>query len=101
MDFMTIDTLFGKRFYLLIILELKSRRIIRYDLTEYPVREFVKQRIEQFSEGFPGKKTLIYDNAPQFTSIDYSWYGIKGVNTSVASPKAGRKQAFCSPMHPK
>ena len=36
MDFMTIDTLFGKRFYLLIVLELKSRRIIRYDLTENP-----------------------------------------------------------------
>ena len=48
MDFATIDTLFGKRFYLLIILELKSRRIIRYDLTENPCREFVKQRIEIF-----------------------------------------------------
>jgi putative transposase len=29
MDFMTIDTIFGKRLYLLIILELKSRKIIR------------------------------------------------------------------------
>ena len=36
MDFMAIDTLFGKRFYLLIILELKSRKIIRFDLTENP-----------------------------------------------------------------
>jgi len=87
MDFMTIDTLFGKRFYLLIILELKSRRIIRYDLTENPCREFVKQRIALFSEDFPEKKTLIYDNAPQFTSIDYSWYDIKGVNICTAAPK--------------
>jgi hypothetical protein len=31
MDFMTIDTLLGKRFYLFIILELKSRKIVRYD----------------------------------------------------------------------
>jgi len=100
MDFMTIDTLFGKRFYLLIILELKSRRIIRYDLHTNPYREFVKQRIELFSEESKCKKTLIYDNAPQFTSIDYSWYGIKGVNISTSAPKAGRKQAFCSPMHP-
>ena len=86
MDFMTIDTLFGKRLYLLIILELKSRKIIRYDLTENPCREFVKQRIELFSEEFQEKKTLIYDNAPQFTSIDYSWYGIKGVNISTSAP---------------
>ena len=43
-------TLFGKRFYLLIILEMRTRRIVRYDLTENPCREFVKQRIELFSE---------------------------------------------------
>ncbi|HAK45231.1 MAG TPA: hypothetical protein DCO79_04855 [Spirochaeta sp.] len=86
MDFMTIDTLFGKRFYLFIILELKSRKIIRYDLTENPCREFVKQRIELFSEEFPEKKTLIYDNALQFTSIDYSWFGIKGVNICSYAP---------------
>jgi len=83
---MTIDTLVGKRFYLLIILELKSRRIIRYDLTGNPCREFVKQRIQLFSEDFPEQKTLIYDNAPQFMSIDYSSYDIKGVNTSLAAP---------------
>ena len=86
MDFMTIDTLFGKRFYLLIILELKSRKIIRYELTENPYREFVKQRIELFAEDFEEKKTLIYDNALQFTSIDYSWYGIKGVNICTSAP---------------
>jgi putative transposase len=100
MDFMTIDTLFGRRFYLLIILELKSRSIVQFHLTENPCREFVKQRIELFSENLPDKKTLIFDNAPQFTSIDYSWYKIEGVNISVAAPKAGRKQVFCSPMRP-
>ena len=83
---MTIDTLFGKRFYILIILELKTRRIVQWNLTENPCREFVKQRIELFSEDFPDKKTLIYDNALQFISIDYSWYGIQGVNISPAAP---------------
>lgn len=67
-------------------MELKSRRIIRYDLTENPCREFVKQRIEMFSEEYTEKKTLIYDNALQFTSIDYSWYDIKGVNICTSAP---------------
>ncbi|MDA3959083.1 integrase core domain-containing protein [Oceanispirochaeta sp.] len=53
-----------------------------------------------FSEEHPEKKTLIYDNAPQFTSFDYSWYGINGVNICTSAPKAGRKQAFCSPILP-
>jgi len=86
MDFMTIDTILGKRFYLLIILQLKTRKIIRYDLTENPCREFVKQRIKLFSDDYPEKKTLIYDNAPQFTSFDYSWYGIKGINICTSAP---------------
>ena len=38
------------------------------------------------SEESPEKKTLIYDNAPQFTSIDYEMFGIKGVNISPAAP---------------
>ena len=87
MDFMTVDTLFGKRFYLLIILELKTRKIVRFDMTENLCREFVKQRIELFSEKYEGqKKTLIYDNAAQFTSIGYSWYDIKGVNICTSAP---------------
>ena len=85
-DFMTIDTLLGKRFYLLIILELKTRKIIRYDLTENPCREFVKQRIQLFSEDFHEKKTLIFYNAPQFISIDYSSYNINGVNICSYAP---------------
>ena len=86
MDFMTVDTLFGKRFYLLIILELKTRKIVRSDMTEHPCIEFVKQRIELFAEDFEEKKTLIYANALQFTSIDYSQYSIKGVSISTSAP---------------
>jgi len=86
MDFVTIDTLFGKRFYLFIILELKSRRILQFYITENPCREFVKQRIALFSEQFPGQKTLIHDNAAQFTSIDFNWFYIKGVNISPFAP---------------
>jgi len=86
MDFMTIDTLFGKRLYLLIILELKSRKIAYWKLTENPSREFVRQQIIDFTFDDSEHRTLIYDNALQFTSIDYSDYGITGVNISLASP---------------
>ena len=96
MDFMTIDTLPGKRFYLLIILELKSRRIVQWNLTEIPCRELVKQSITLFSEDYPEKKTLLYDNAPQFTSIDYSWYEIKGVNISPSAPNMNAESSAVS-----
>ena len=86
MDFMTIDTILGKRIYLFVILELKSRKIAHWKLTEYPSREFVRQQIINFSYDNHSSKTLIYDNAPQFSSIDYSDYKITGVNISLASP---------------
>ena len=86
MDFMTVDTIFGRRLYLLIILELKSRKIVKWNLTENPSREFVRQKIIDFTFDNDGSKTLIFDNAPQFTSIEYSDYEITGVNISIASP---------------
>ena len=39
-----------------------------------------------FSEDYKEKKILIYDNALQFTSIDYRWYNIKGVNICTSAP---------------
>jgi hypothetical protein len=45
---MTIDTIISKRFFLVVILELKSRKIISRDLTEISYRKFVKQQIELF-----------------------------------------------------
>ena len=86
MDFMTIDTLFGKRLYLLIIMQLSSRKIVKWSITQYPCREFVRQRIIDFTEEYPEKPVLIHDNDSMFTSIDYSDYRIRGVNTCIAAP---------------
>ena len=86
MDFMTIDTIFGKRFYLLIVLRLSTREIKYWDITENPNKEFVRQRIIEIQDQDPGEKYLIHDNALQFTSINYPAYGIEGVHTSVAAP---------------
>ena len=86
MDFMTIDTIFGKRFYLLIVLKLSTREIKYWDFTEHPTKEFVRQRIIEIQDRNPGRKYLIHDNALQFTSIEYPAYGIEGVRTSVAAP---------------
>ncbi len=86
MDFMTIDTIFGKRFYLLIILKLSTQEIKYWDFTKNPTKEFVRQRIIEFQDRDSGRKYLIHDNALQFTSINYSAYGIEGVRTSVAAP---------------
>ena len=85
-DFMTIDTIFGKRLYLLLIIQLKTRKIVRWRLTEHPSREFVRQQIIEFTYDLSEQTTLIHDNGSQFTSIDFTQYNIKAVNTSLAAP---------------
>ena len=69
MNFMNNDALFGKRFFLLVILELKSKRIVKWSLTQYPTREFVQQRISDFSYDYPDIKYLIHDNAAYFNQM--------------------------------
>ncbi len=85
-DFMTIDTIFRKRLYLLLIIQLKTRKIVRWRLTEHPTREFVRQQIIEFTYDLPETITLIHDNGSQFTSIDFTQYNIKAVNISLAAP---------------
>jgi len=64
----------------------KLELLVKYDLTQYPNREFVRQRIIDFSYNLPKQVTLIHDNAAQFISIDFSQYNINAVKTSVAAP---------------
>ena len=39
--FFTVDTLFGKRIYILFIIQLKTRKLVQWRITEHPTREFV------------------------------------------------------------
>ena len=52
-----------------------------------PTREFVRQQIIDFEESLENEHTyLIHDNGAQYTTIDYSDYGITGVRTGIRAP---------------
>ena len=86
-DFFTVDTLFGKRLYVLFIIQLKSRKLVHWRMTEYPTREFVRQQLIELENDLNYKNIfLIHDNGSQFTTIDYNDYGITGVRTGIRSP---------------
>ena len=39
MDFVTVDTILGRRFYVLAVISHKTREIVRFAVTENPARE--------------------------------------------------------------
>ena len=82
MDFFTIDTIFNKRYYVFFIISHKTREIVRYAITQNPVKEFVRQQIIEFEYEKSKIVYMIHDNASQFY-LDYLSYCIKEVRTSV------------------
>ena len=86
-DFFTVNTLFGKSYYVLFIIELKTRKLVQWRMTEHPTREFVRQQLIEFEEYLNYKHAyLIHDNGSQYITIDYEDYGITGKATGKRSP---------------
>jgi len=86
-DFLTVETVFSKRFYVFFIKELKSRKIVQYGLTSNPDRGFLRNQLKAFMFDRLDKKThLIHDNSGELKWFDYSSVGITGVATVPYSP---------------
>jgi len=97
MDFFTIDTIFNQRFYILFIISHKTREIIRYAVTQNPVKEFVRQQIIEFEQEMNRIVYLIHDNAVQF-HLNYLSYSIKEVCTSVKAPNMKIYAPYYTPL---
>ena len=85
MDFFTVDSVLGKRFYVFAIIWHKTQEIIQFAITENPSREFVRQQLILFTESIAGRMYLIHDNALMF-NIDFSAYNLVSITTGAAAP---------------
>ena len=86
-DFFTVDTLFGKRMYVLFIIQLKTRKLMQWRMTAHPTREFVRQQLIEFEEYLNNEHAyLIHDNGSQFFGLEYSDYGMTVQSTAIRSP---------------
>lgn len=87
MDFLTVDSIFGKRFFVFFILCVKTRKIIQFGVTENPNRSFVRNQLFAFVEEREGHETyLIHDRSGEFMEQNYSGFGITSVPTSSFAP---------------
>ena len=85
MDFFTVDTFLNKRYYVLFFISHQTKEIVRFAITENPVKEFVRQQLMELSEELKRTIYLLHDNAVQF-NLRYTDYMMKGIATSVQAP---------------
>ena len=91
MDFLTVDTVLFKRFYVLFAIEHATRRAHIVGVTEHPDNGCVTQSARNLAERPSPVKFLIRDRDAKFTaSFDevFSSLGIQVIKAPVRSPRA-------------
>ncbi len=76
-DFLTVDTMLGKRFYVFAIISHKTREIIQCAITENPTRELVRQQLILFTESIASRAYLIHDPALRDVDVQYRLPGVQ------------------------
>ena len=66
-------------------IELKSRKIVHYNVTRNPNIRFLRNQFSYFEELYP-KSYLIHDNSGELQYFPYDEYDINGVATTPYSP---------------
>jgi transposase InsO family protein len=90
-DFTVVHDLLFQAFYIFVIIELQTRRIVHTAVTTSPTDPWVAQQLREATPWGEAPKYLIRDNdskyGPQFTSVASST-GIKELKTPYKAPKA-------------
>jgi transposase InsO family protein len=94
-DFFSVDTVFLRRLYVLIYMELASRRIVWFAVTDRPDMTWVGQQarnvVWELTESGAKARFLIHDHDTKFTgSADavFAAEGISVIKTPIAAPRA-------------
>ena len=108
-DLFSVDTVFFRRLYVLLYMELATRRIVWFAVTDRPDRDWVTQQARNLVWELEGteKRVLVHDHDAKYEgSADrvIEAAGIRVIKTPVAAPKAnahmerqigsGRRECF-------
>ena len=84
-DFKIVEDNNGNQYFLLFFISLFSRKIIHYNITTTPIKDWVKQQLKEISLG-DKQVFLITDNDIKFKDIDYEMLSITRINIKPRAP---------------
>jgi transposase InsO family protein len=98
MDFAVQRTMFGSVLYVLVVMEIGTRRIIHTNVTAHPTAEWAAQQLREAIAGEHRYTHLIHDNDAIFSrAVDATIrsFGIEPVRTPIRAPRAN---GFCEQL---
>ena len=94
-DFLSVDTVFLKRLYVLLYMELASRRVIWFAVTDRPDAGWVSQQARnvcwELAEIGVHARFLVHDHDAKYgggSDLVFQAEGIEVIRTPIAAPKA-------------
>jgi transposase InsO family protein len=94
-DFTTVHTLFFKPIYILIFMELQSRKIVHTAVTLSPTDEWTAQQLREATAWGGGPKYLIRDNDNKFGKQFSAVAEATNIDELTTPFQAPRANAFC------
>ena len=100
-DFTTVHTLFFKPIYILVFMELKTRKIVHTAVTTNPTDDWTAQQLKEATPWDNRPKYLIRDNdskyGKRFSAVAAATH-IKELKTPFQAPKANDYASCCTSM---
>jgi len=90
-DFTVVNDWLFRQWYVFVVMELKTRRIVRTGITKYPTDEWTAQQLREATPLGRGLKYLIRDRDKKYAtrfSVVALGSGIKEVKTPYRTPQA-------------
>jgi transposase InsO family protein len=92
-DFLSVDTVFLRRLYVLLYMELATRRVVRFAVTANPDSAWVTQQSRNLVWQLEGSsiRFLIHDHDAKFAGPSDAVFqadGIRVIRTPIAAPRA-------------
>jgi putative transposase len=85
-DIKAVTSILGTRLFVFFFISHYSRKIIHYNVTAHPAKQWINQQLKNFTFNFDERVYLVRDNDQLFEYIDFDQFNIEDVPIAFQSP---------------